>query len=147
MPTDLHPLVRAFHPGPSARQAVLTVLTLISICCVACGPQTTQVEKVLDPSVQRGADNSRPSGDADLQYVKKGGFARIYVISRRDNGPLQSEDKVYLRENTPTQTNMWVISADNRRAIAGTNFEFTPEQINALEKRFSIESIAGRSDR
>jgi len=82
--------------------------------------------------------------ERDLEYVRKGQFTHIYVIARPDNGVLGKDDITYLKENTPRETNQWVSTDENRRVIAGTNFEFTPENLDALRKRFTVEYYSGK---
>lgn len=85
-----------------------------------------------------------PPFEQDLDYVRKGQFAHVYVISRSDGAPLTREDIAYLKANSHPETNMWVITDEGRRAIAGTNFDWTPENFAALGKRFVVEDYTGR---
>lgn len=82
--------------------------------------------------------------ERDLDFVRTGRFAYVYVIARPDNGVIDKDDKTYLKENTPRETNQWVSTDENRRVIAGTNFVFTPENMDALRKRFIVEDYSGR---
>ena len=76
--------------------------------------------------------------------MRDGQYTYMYVLARPDDGALDTADIAYLKENTPRETNMWVKTEDGRRAIAGTNFEFTPENLAALRKRFNVEDYSGR---
>ena len=82
--------------------------------------------------------------ERDLEYVRKGQFDQIYVLSRKDGAPLDSKDKAYIKEKAPMVTNMWVVTDDNRYAIAGVNAEFAPQQIEALRERFNFEDYTNR---
>lgn len=82
--------------------------------------------------------------ERDLEYVRTGRFKHTYVISRPDNGLIDKDDINYLKENAPKETNQWVSTDENHRVIAGTNFEFTPEHLDALRKRFVVEDYSGR---
>jgi hypothetical protein len=82
--------------------------------------------------------------ERDLDYVRTGRFTYIYVIARKDGGVMNKEDIAYLKENAPKETNQWVSTDENRRVIAGTNFVFTPENLDALRKRFIVEDYSGR---
>lgn len=98
-------------------------------------------------SVQSNANANRPSQspfEKDLDYVRNGQFTHIYVFARKDGGQLQADDITYLKTNSPAQTNMWLKTDDGRRAIAGSNFDFKPEHLDALSKRFNIEDYSGR---
>lgn len=82
--------------------------------------------------------------EQDLDYVRKGQFTHVYVISRPDGAPLTRDDIAYLKANAHPETNMWVVTDEGRRAIAGTNFDWTPENFAALGKRFIVEDYTGR---
>lgn len=85
-----------------------------------------------------------PPFERDLDYVRKGNFRHVYVIRRTDNQPLAKDDVEYLKQNSHPQTNMWIKTDEGRRVIAGTNFDWTPENWGALYKRFTIEDYTGR---
>ncbi|WP_162199848.1 hypothetical protein [Pyrinomonas methylaliphatogenes] len=86
----------------------------------------------------------RTQFEQDLDYVRKGQFIHIYVISRLDGEPFDSNDIAYLKANAHPETNMWVMTDDGRRVIAGTNFDWTRENFVALSKRFKIEDRTER---
>ena len=110
---------------------------------------------------QRGGANSQTNGSAatsssprrpqpqteferDLEYVRLGRFTYIYVIARPDGAALSGDDINYLTENTPKETNQRVSTEGKRRVIVGTNFVFTPENLEALRKRFTVEDYSAR---
>ena len=84
-----------------------------------------------------------PPFERDLDYVRKGNFTHVYVIRRTDNQPLAKDDFTYLKQNSHPQTNMWIKTDEGRRVIAGTNFDWTPENWGELYKRFTIEDYTG----
>ena len=79
-----------------------------------------------------------------LDYVRRGQYMLVYVFRRKDNAPFQSDDKAYLKANAPRDTNMWVLTDDGTAALAGSNFQFTTEQLQALNQRFALEDYSGR---
>ncbi len=83
--------------------------------------------------------------ERDLEYVRDFQLAHIYVFTRKDSGKMDQADIAYLKQNTPSETNTWVVDpADKRYAIAGTNFDFKPENFDALNKRFNVEDYTGK---
>ena len=82
--------------------------------------------------------------ERSLEQVRTARFARIYVFSRRDGGVFTADDITYLKANAPDRTNQWVKTDGGRKIIAGTNFEFTPENLDAERKRFNVEDFPGR---
>jgi hypothetical protein len=87
-----------------------------------------------------------PLGDYEskLEYVRTARFAHIYVFSRRDGAPFTPDDITYIKANANERTNMWVKTDDGKKIIAGTNFDFTPENLEAERKRFNVEYLPGR---
>ena len=78
--------------------------------------------------------------ERDLVTVKNGGFGHIYVFARKDGQSFQADDKSYLKAHPPDDVNsMWLLSDGERRVILGTNTDFTPDNLGALIKRFSVE--------
>lgn len=75
-----------------------------------------------------------------FKSVEVGGFDYIFVFRRPDNAPLTSEDKTYLKANSPADTNRWNLTDEGKTAIAGSNYKFTPENLEALKKRFIVEN-------
>lgn len=82
--------------------------------------------------------------ERDLEKVRVGQYRYVYVFSRPDNAPFSSDDAAYLKANSPLEVNGWYKTDEGRRVIAGSNFTFKPEQIEALKKRFNIEDYTGR---
>ena len=128
--------------GAAGRAAKLlragaTVLVFAScLALAACG----------DKGSQRQKSNAPPKSDFErgLDTVRRGSYVRIYVIRRADGQPLSSEDRLYLRQNTPMETGMWVVTEDNRAAIAGAGFEFEPKHFEALSQRFTVEDYTSK---
>lgn len=106
------------------------------------------------PACKRGDSSSNPVTasspkpqtpfERDLDYVRKGQFTYVFIFSRPDGGVFDKEDITYLKTNSPPETNQWIVTEDKRRVIAGTNFEFKPENFEALNKRFKVEDYSGK---
>ena len=91
----------------------------------------------------------RPSGpplsdfERSLKFVRDGQFAYIYVISRKDGKPLDSQDSNFLRKNAP-QVVDWVTTEDKTKAIGGTNFNLEEGNLSVIKKRLLVEDYSGR---
>jgi hypothetical protein len=79
------------------------------------------------------------TAEQKLGTVQQQGFEFVYVFRRKDGAPLDAEDRKFLRENAPPQTNQWIVTDDGATAIAGSNYRFPPENLDALRKRFNVE--------
>jgi hypothetical protein len=78
--------------------------------------------------------------ERDLQFIRNGQFTYVLVVSRKDGKPLDAEDGAFLRKNAH-QVVDWAMS-DPKRAVGGTNFQFTREQMDLLETRFKVENYS-----
>jgi hypothetical protein len=117
------------------RATLAQVCALALLCGVGCNRAGTQATNAPAP---------KSDFERSLDTVKRGQYVKIYLVRRKDNEPLQADDKTYLRANTPMETGMWVVTADGRTAIAGANFEFEPKHLNALNKRFTVEDYTNK---
>lgn len=95
------------------------------------------------PAEKDAANQSSPDDfDSRLKSVQSGNFEFIYSFRRKDGEVFISEDKRYLKENSPRDTNQWVLTTDEKAVIAGSNYPFTPENLDALKKRFEITNYS-----
>jgi len=80
--------------------------------------------------------------ERDLQTMKTANFDFIFAFRRTDGGIFDSEDKKYLRANTPPGTNRFISTDEGRAFIAGSLYAFSPENLNALRNRFAVEDYS-----
>lgn len=85
----------------------------------------------------------RSAFERDLQFIRNGQFAYVWVFSRQDGKPLDKADAAYLRANAP-QVIDWVTTDDGKRVIAGTNFDLQQGNMPQLRQRFVVEDYTGR---
>jgi hypothetical protein len=107
---------------------------VLAACLAACGGSQQQ----------KAAAPPKSDFERSLDTVRRGSYVKIYVIRRTDAQPLATEDKLFLRQNTPMETGMWVVTEDGRAAIAGAGFEFEPKHFEALSKRFTVEDYTNK---
>ena len=79
----------------------------------------------------------------DLQFVRSGRYAYVFVFSRKDGKPIDREDSAFLRTNAP-QVVDWVTTDENRKVIGGTNFNLEEGNMTQLKKRFVIEDYSAK---
>jgi hypothetical protein len=89
------------------------------------------------------APSPKTGFEADLDYVRKGQYTYVWVISRKDGQPLDKNDSNYLRTNAP-QVVDWVTSEQGRKVIAGTTFELSQGNLALHQKRFNVEDYSGK---
>ena len=81
-----------------------------------------------------------------LRAVQDVNFDYIYAFRRKDGGEFEKEDKVFVKQNAPFGTNQWVLTADGKVVIAGSNYKFTPKNLENLRNRFNIEDYSNKID-
>ncbi len=85
----------------------------------------------------------RSGFERDLQFIRNGQFAHVWVFSRKDGKPLDKDDAAYLRAKAP-QVVDWVTTDDKTHVIAGTNFDLEQGNMPQLRQRFVAEDYTGR---
>jgi hypothetical protein len=114
---------------------------------ISCHKQATENTKAEQPSSQ--STPAKPAASpltgfaADLQFIKNGQYTYIYVFSRKDKKPLDSEDGQFLRTNAP-QVVDWVKTEEGKKVIGGTNFNLAEGNLGLLQKRFVVEDYSGK---
>lgn len=88
------------------------------------------------------AENNAPGLEQDLQTMRNANFEYIFVFRRKDGGVLDGEDKKYLRANSPVSTNRFILTDENKAAVAGSSYRFEPENLEKLQQRFVIENFS-----
>jgi hypothetical protein len=82
------------------------------------------------------------SFEKDLETMKTANFDFIYVMRRKDGGKLDSEDKKYVKANSPAATNRFILSDEEKAVIAGSKYKFEPANLKALQERFNVENFS-----
>lgn len=90
------------------------------------------------------AQNKPSAFERDLASVRRNNYRKVYVISRPDGGAFNPDDKAYLKTNMPIETTMRILTDADRRLIVGTNFDFKPEHLAAINGRFKLADFTGR---
>ena len=121
----------------SANLLALLLLSAISLtACNRSGQNSSEPPPPPAPSPKTGFE-------ADLEWVKKGQYTYVWVFSRKDGNPIDSEDAAYLRKNAP-QVVDWVTTDAGKRVIAGTNFNLAEGNLGLLQQRFNAEDYSAR---
>ena len=122
----------------------LVMLASLFTSCGSREPATNTPGPTPDTPPQSTPVSSPLTGFAkDLQYVKNGNYAYIWVFSRKDGKPLDKDDSAYLRANAP-QVVDWVITEEGKKVIGGTNFNLEEGNLGLLKKRFNAEDYTGK---
>jgi hypothetical protein len=119
--------------------SLLALLLLSAIFLTACNRSAQNSSDPPPPP----APSPKTGFEADLEWVKKGQYTYVWVFSRKDGKPIDSEDAAYLRKNAP-QVVDWVTTDAGKRVIAGTNFNLAEGNLGLLQQRFNAEDYSAR---
>jgi hypothetical protein len=97
----------------------------------------------VSPTIASSPPPPKTGFEADLDYIRKGGYTYIWVFSRTDGKPIDKDDAAFLRKNAP-QVVDWVTTDEGRKVIAGTNFDLAEGNLGLIKKRFVAEDYTGR---
>lgn len=87
-------------------------------------------------------NNSAPDFEQELQTMRNANFDFVYVFRRKDGNVFDSEDKKYLKANSPVTTNRFILTEENKAVIAGSSYKFETENMEKLQERFVIENFS-----
>lgn len=120
------------------------LILIVALLFIRCGGAPSTSEQGTSTPGNASPHTTPPTGfEKDLQYIRNGQYTYIWVFSRKDGKPLDREDGAFLRTNAP-QVVDWVTTDQDRKVIAGTNFNLEEGNLEALRKRFVTEDYSGR---
>ena len=69
-------------------------------------------------------------------------FVFIYVIKRKDGGPLDNEDKRFASAVIPGEMNRRTVADEGKAILIGSNFRMPDESLKLIEERFVVEDLS-----
>lgn len=124
------------------------VISALVFSNFACQPNQTILNSGRKKSANAANSAERPKDtfESALRGVQKSGFDYIFVIRRKDGGQFEREDKIFVRENSPAETNQFVLTDEDRVIIAGSNYPFPAETVEVLRTVFDVEDLSPKKD-
>src|SRR5690349_3314266 len=106
------------------------VILMLLLVLAGCGAN----ENILKSGKETPAQvNTQPAANQfarDLQEFRTADFNYVYVLRRKDGGPIDSEDRGVIRLNTQ-DANRRVSADDGRAFIIGSNPQISPQNMMA----------------
>lgn len=118
---------------------VVIVLTVLSL---ACGPNPNILNSGKETPAPVTGERPVSSFEKDLESMRTANFEYVFVLRRKDGGKLDTEDKTFIRQNTPAEINRIFVSDEGKAVMAGSHFPFPPEPLKLLQARFNIEDLS-----
>ncbi|MEO6589253.1 MAG: hypothetical protein ABIP06_08085 [Pyrinomonadaceae bacterium] len=131
------------------RSKIVTLILMLSFAVLVlanfgCQPNQAIINSSKKNSAIAANSAERPKDtfESALRGVQKSGFNYIFVIRRKDGEKFDKEGKVFVRENSPAETNQFVLTDEDRVVIAGSNYPFPEETLELLRKVFDVEDLS-----
>ena len=126
-----------------SKSLLFSLILILGLLNFGCQPnQTILKDAAPPPTPMSTVESKKTSFEQDLRDIQTANFDYIYAFRRKDGGIFDKEDKKYLRENTPLETNRFILTDEEKAYIAGSGFGFSPENMDALRKRFIVEDYS-----
>ena len=119
---------------------LIGVFLIVSLACQSTSNESANTGITPTPTEKKDdfAERLKAMQDADFDY--------IYAFRRKDGGEFDKEDKTFVKQNAPFGTNRWYLTSDEKVVIAGSNFKFTPKNLESLRNRFNLEDYSTKVD-
>ena len=127
--------------------SIHTIGLIFVLILGACGGGSPAIPNT-NPSAHAPASplpSSSPLTDFEeaLRFVRNGQYTYVYVFSRKDGKPLQSEDSDFLKINAPQLVDK-AATKDRMKVVGGTNFNLEEGNLELLKKRFVVEDYSAK---
>jgi hypothetical protein len=121
------------------------LLLAVNLVC-ACSPNQRIAEsnaRLTNAEANRAeATPVQRSLEQDIEAMRTADFIFIYVIKRKDGGPLDAEDKQFASSVIPGQMNRRTVSTDGKAILVGSNFRLPEAERKLIEERFALEDLS-----
>lgn len=125
---------------------VKCLLFVFALFLTGCGGSSTETRSETNaPSSPQPTAQASPLSEfeKDLQFIRNGQFAYVWIFSRRDGKRLEPADGIFLKANAP-QVVDWVTTDGGKKVIAGTNFNLEEGNMELLKRRYVVEDYTGK---
>jgi hypothetical protein len=114
-------------------------LCLTVILSFGCGANETVLKSGKENAQPTSTASPKSAFESDMDGMQTAGFSFIYVLRRTDGGPIDAQDKTFIKAHT-TDTNRRVASDEGKAILIGTNQPIPPIHLEALYGRFAVEN-------
>ena len=123
----------------------LVLVASVAIVGGACSPNQRIVEsnaQLTESKPDVAATPVRSTIEKDIEAMRTADFVFIYVIKRKDGGPLDNEDKKFASAVIPGEMNRRTLADDGKAILIGSNFRMPEDSRKLIEERFAVEDLS-----
>jgi hypothetical protein len=129
------------------RSSIFKFTVVFTVCLLNFACQNNAVGTTVNSSntaINSGETATKPQSEFEktLGDMRTGDFDYVFAFKRKDGGKFDRDDKDFLKNNTPQQTNRWLLTKDETVVFAGSNFIFSPDVMKKLGTKFTIEDFS-----
>lgn len=127
------------------RIRLLLFVTLLFLGSCIATPPVANNNASPEPSTAAATPQSSPLTDFErtLQFVKNGGYTYVWVFTRKDGKPFDKDDSAFLQTNAPQLVDR-ALTKDQKKVIAGTNFNLEEGGLAELKKKYVAEDYSAK---
>ena len=127
------------------RIRLLLFVTLLFLASCTAAPPVANNNASPEPSTAAATPQSSPLTDFErtLQFVKNGGYTYVWVFTRKDGKPFDKDDSAFLQTNAPQLVDR-ALTKDQKKVIAGTNFNLEEGGLAELKKKYVAEDYSAK---
>lgn len=121
------------------------LLSALAFIVSSCAPNQRIVKssaELAEANVNQAATPVQPSLEKDIDAMRTADFVFIYVIKRKDRGPLDAEDKKFASAVIPGEMNRRTVAEEGKAILIGSNFRMPDESRKLIEERFGFEDLS-----
>jgi hypothetical protein len=125
------------------KKSILLAVLAMVVC--SCAPNQRIVESnadLTDTKSNSAAAPVRSTLEKDIEAMRTADFVFVYVIKRKDGGPLDGEDKKFASAVIPGEMNRRTLADDGKAILIGSNFRMPDESRKLIEERFAFEDLS-----
>lgn len=111
------------------------------ILATSCGANESILKSGKETPAQANVESGKTPFARELDAMRTADFRFVYVLRRKDGGPINSEDRGVIKVQTAL-ANRRVAADDDKAFIIGSNVEIPPQNMTALYNRFVVENYS-----
>jgi hypothetical protein len=119
---------------------------LVSSLLLSCSPNQRIVEsngQWSNTEANRAAATPvQNSLESEIEAMRTADFIFIYVIKRKDGGPLDTEDRKFAGAVIPGEMNRRTVADGGKAILIGSNFRMPDESMKLISERFAVEDLS-----
>lgn len=124
-----------------SRAAIAALIVSLAVLAVSCRTNETVLRSGSETPLASNAVTEKSAFAQELSAMHTAGFTYVYVLRRKDNGVMDSDNIGAIKVQT-AKTNRRIMSDNDHAVIIGSNNPVPADNLAALYQRFSVEDYS-----